>query len=169
MVFWREDRDRKGHLLAALATYTGKRNSGQKSARVRNVATRQLDANHQARVGDSKRPLHNDPVSQPFVVSKNWQAAQLYALSKRSLSPFLALECLEPLAPSAVELRAPCVYGCMDSSLFLSLALHSTAVHTPDSCSRRKAICCCDPLNSSASGQSSSWYPAFHSAGAIWS
>ena len=81
MVFWREDRDRKGHLLAALATYTGKRNSGQKSARVRNVATRQLHANHQARVGDSKRPLHNDPVSQPFVVSKNWQAAQLYALS----------------------------------------------------------------------------------------
>ena len=66
MVFWREDRDRKGHLLAALATYTGKRNSGQKSARVRNVATRQLHANHQARVGDSKRPLHNDPVSQPF-------------------------------------------------------------------------------------------------------
>ena len=66
-----------------------------------------------------------------------------------------------PITKPALVISLYGLFPCSYRSLY--------TVHTPDSCSRRKTICCCDPLNSSAAGQSSSWYPAFHSAGAIWS
>ena len=89
------------------------------------------------------------PVPRPFACFETIDQV------RRTCSKLLPRASSMPITKPALVIS---LYGLFP---FLSLALHSA--HTPDSCSRRKTICCCDPLNSSAAGQSSSVVPAFHS------